>query len=263
MPDAPETKLFRLDDDGRIGVLTLNQPAARNRFSLAAQRELSEIVSALERREDLGGLIVTGAGPAFAAGADIGEMAGMDRAGGAALSRLGQDTFNRIERLGMITVAAINGPAIGGGCELALACDFRIAVADALIGQAEIGIGLIPGWGASRRLPRLIGYRAARDLIFTGRCISGQEALAIGLVDRLAEKDALPGAARDFLNELLRKSPLILRYAKAALRAGITLPDTQAEQAENDLFARCFDTADRTEGMRAFLEKRKPTFKGK
>ncbi len=254
---------FLLDQSDNIAILTMNQPKSFNVFSVEVQKEFLEVLDEIEKNDRIQGLIITGAGAAFAAGADIKQLLKMNKSEAVELSKLGQIVFNKIENLKAITVAAINGAAVGGGCELALACDYRVAAEGAKLGQAEITIGIIPGWGASRRLPRIVGLPAARDMIFTGKLLSAEEALNKKLVDQVVSKEKLLEAAKSFLKELLSKSPLILQYAKAALKNGVTLSNEQAELKERELFGLCFDTEDRIEGMKAFLEKRKPHFKGK
>jgi enoyl-CoA hydratase len=254
---------FLLDQTDNIAILTMNQPKSFNVFSVEVQKEFLEVLDEIERNEQIKGLIITGAGAAFAAGADIKQLLKMSKNEAVELSKLGQNVFNKIEHLKAITVAAINGAAVGGGCELALACDYRIAAEGAKLGQAEITIGIIPGWGAGRRLTRIVGLPIARDMIFTGKLLSAEEALNKKLVDQVVSKEKLLETVKSFLKELLSKSPLILQYAKETLRAGVALSNEQAELKERELFGLCFDTEDRIEGMKAFLEKRKPDFKGK
>ncbi len=253
---------FLLEQTDNIAILTMNQPKAFNVFSVEVQKEFLEVLDEIEKNEQIKGLIITGAGAAFAAGADIKQLLKMTKNEAVELSKLGQNVFNKIEHLKAITVAAINGAAVGGGCELALACDYRIAAEGAKLGQAEITIGIIPGWGAARRLTRIVGLPVARDMIFTGKLLSAEEALNKKLVDEVVSKEKLLETVKSFLKELLSKSPLILQYAKETLRAGVTLSNEQAELKERELFGLCFDTKDRIEGMNAFLEKRKPDFKG-
>jgi len=241
----------------------MNRPDARNVLSVDVQKEFLKVLDACEENAQVHGVIITGTGTAFAAGADIKELSRMSKHEAVELSKLGQTVFNKIEKLKAITVAAINGAAVGGGCELALACDYRIAVEGARLGQAEVTIGIIPGWGASRRLTRIVGLQVARDMIFTGRLLSAEEAVTRRLVDQVVSRESLLESAKGLLRDLLSKSPVILRYAKEALMAGVTLAKEQAELKERELFGLCFDTQDRKEGMSAFLEKRRPNFKGK
>ncbi len=256
-------RYFLLDREDGIARLTMNQPKVRNRLSIAVLNELSALLDEIEEDSQSHALIITGAGSAFAAGADIAEMAKMNREQAIEFSRLGQTVFDRIENLNTITFAAINGPAIGGGCELALACDYRMAAEGVRMGQPEIAVGLIPGWGGTRRLARLVGLRSARDLILTGRLVTSEEALQMGLVDQVVSAEELLGAAETHVRNLLAKSPLILQYAKEALRAGTSLLAEEAESKESDIFGRCFETEDAREGLTAFLEKRKPIFTGR
>jgi enoyl-CoA hydratase len=254
---------FRCDEQEHLAVLTLNQPDVLNRFSAEMLSEFLEVIAQIEANPHLHALIITGAGKAFAAGADIRQMAAFDKDQAMEFSRLGQTVFDRIEGLPAITVAAVNGAAVGGGCELALACDFRIAAENAKIGQAEVRIGLIPGWGGARRLVRTIGLPAARDLIFSGRLLSSEEAMRAGLVDQVVAPGTVVEAAKRFIETLLASSsPAALRLAKQALWAGVSLPDDQAELRERALFGGCFETKDCREGFNAFLEKRPPSFQG-
>ena len=255
-------KYFLLDQNDDIAILTMNQPKVFNRFSVEVISEFAEVLTEIENNNQIHALIITGASDAFAAGADIKQMVKMDTDDAIEFSKLGNAVFDRIENLKMMTVAAINGVAVGGGCELTLACDYRIAVEGAKLGQPEINFGIIPGWGGCRRLARIVGLPAARDLIFTGKVITSEEALEIRLVDQVVSKDELIETAGNLIKKLLKNSPLTLRYAKQALRAGFTLSDEQAALKERELFGLCFKTDDRLEGMNAFIEKRKPNFKG-
>ena len=255
-------KYFLLDQTDYIAILTMNQPEILNRFSIEVLNEFADVLTEIEKNKQIHGLIITGAGTAFAAGADIKQMVKMNTEDAIEFSKSGNAVFDRIENLKMITVAAINGVAVGGACELILSCDYRIAVEGAKLGQPEINLGIIPGWGGCRRLSRIVGLPAARDLIFTGKVIAGEEALEIKLVDQVVSKDELIETARNLIKKLLKNSPLTLRYAKQALRTGFMLSDEQAALKERELFGLCFKTDDRLEGMNAFIEKRKPTFKG-
>jgi enoyl-CoA hydratase len=242
-----------------LAILTLNRPEALNALSFAILHEIDGAV-----REVSGwavrALIVTGAGPrAFCAGADIKELRGrslMDQKRGA---ELGQATFERITRLPFASVAAINGFAFGGGLELALACTFRIATPNAKMGLPEIKLGLIPGYGGTQRLPRVIGESRALELIMTGRTVTAQEAEQIGLVNRVAEGDAVD-AAISFAREFTVHSLPALSFAREAVMRAVDVPIHEGLKIEADLSTLAYRTRDAEEGMAAFSEKRTPSF---
>jgi len=211
--------------------------------------------------EGVHAVIFTGEGKAFVAGADIEEIAGIsDVFAGREFSLLGQEVFANIAAMPQVTIAAINGYALGGGLELALACDLRVASTKAKLGLPEVGLGLIPGFGGTQRLPRLIGVGRALDLILTGRHVPAEEALGLGLVNRVAE-DAL-AAAKELAAAVLKNGPVALSLAKEAVFRGLDVPLPEALEIEADLFGLVTRTRDFEEGTRAFLEKRKPEFKG-
>lgn len=251
-----------LQKNGRVAILTIRTPGKINQFGLNMLAELSAIFDKIHQDSSISVLIITGRDKVFVAGGDIQEMVPMDSQAGQAISAKGQSVYTQVENLNCITIAAINGAAVGGGCELALACDYRIAVESAKIGLPEINIGILPGWGGCYRLPRLIGYPMARDIIFHGKIITAAEAKEINLVDQVVSTDELMQAAEALASPLLEKSPLALTYTKQALRAGITADQSTAHQIEQDLFGKLFDSHDKQEGMRAFLEKRSPKFTG-
>ncbi len=257
---ATQTDKFSLEKEGNIAVLTIKTSEKINQFCGESLNELSQILTELEKDDSIGVLIFTGVGKAFVAGANIKQMVEMDQQKGEDLSKLGQSVFNQVENLDFITIAAINGIAVGGGCELSLACDYRIASETAQLGQPEISIGTIPGWGGCYRLPRLIGYKNARDMIFTGKFVSSREAQEIGLVDAVTAPEELINEAKKLAQPLLEKSRLTLKYAKKALRAGLDLTKEEAMLEERKLFGLSFASEDKKEGMTAFLEKRKPVF---
>lgn len=256
-------KKFQIEKEGNIAVLTIKTSEKINQFSVEAHQELLQVFSEIEKDNSISVLIITGHGKAFAAGANINQMSEMNQEQGFEFAKLGQSVFDRVESLSCVTIAAINGAAVGGGCELSLACDYRIAVEDAKLGQPEINLGTIPGWGGCYRLPRLVGLTAARDMILTGKIISAREAFEINLVDKVVKGEELLNESKILAQKLLRNSPLILRYAKQAFSAGITMSKQDANLKEAELFGLSFASEDRKEGMSAFLEKREPRFTGK
>jgi len=209
-------------------------------------------------------VVITGAGEkAFVAGADINELARLNPAEAKAFALRGQHVFELIETMGKPVVAAVNGYALGGGCELAMACTFRFASETALFGQPEIDLGLIPGYGGTQRLSRLVGRARALDLILTGRKIKAAEALAIGLVDRVLAAPALMEDTRKFAQVLAGKAPLAVRYALESVTRGLELPFADGQFLEASLFGLVASSEDMREGTQAFLDKRAPAFKGK
>jgi enoyl-CoA hydratase len=218
----------------------------------------------LRHDEEVRAVVITGAGEkAFVAGADINELARQQPAAGRDLAVRGQHVFDIIEHLGKPVVAAINGFALGGGCELAMACTFRFAADNARLGQPEINLGLIPGYAGTQRLARLVGRDRAMELVLTGRHVSAAEALAMGLVTRVVPAASLMDEALAFAAELASKAPLAVRYAMDAINRGLDMPFDQACAYEASLFGLATATDDMREGTRAFLEKRKPTFTGR
>jgi enoyl-CoA hydratase len=253
-----------IDRDDAVAVVTINRPKVLNALSSQTLDELRQAALALRHDPTVRSIVVTGAGEkAFVAGADIGELAQQSPVAGRDHALRGQHVFDLIENLGKPTIAAINGFALGGGCELALACTLRIAADSARLGQPEINLGLIPGYGGTQRLARLIGPGPALDLLLTGRQIAADEALRLGLVNRVvAAADLLP-EARTLAALLASKAPVALRCIIDAVNKGLQMPLAQAQGLEAALFGLVFSTDDMREGTRAFLEKRKAEFKGK
>jgi len=257
----PGSRTIALDSAAGIAVLTLNRPGARNAINLEMVEEIRAALGLLAKDSGTRVLILTGAGSgAFASGADIRELRG--RRAADALRGINSSLFLEIERFALPTIAAVRGYALGGGCELALACDLRIAGESARFGQPEVGLGIIPAAGATYRLPRIVGTGRARELILTGRVIDAAEALRIGLVNRVVPDDRVLDEARSTAALIARKGPLALRAAKLALRAAVYGPDA-GETAERLAQAILFDSADKNEGMTAFLQGRRPRFKGR
>lgn len=250
--------------EGNLAVVTLNRPAVLNALNAETMDELRRVMLELRRDDEVRVVIVTGAGEkAFAAGADIGELARMDPTGSRELALRGQHVLDLVENLGKPVIAAINGYALGGGCELAMACTFRVAADTARLGQPEINLGLIPGYAGTQRLVRLVGRDRAMDLILTGRQVTADEALAIGLVTRVVPAARLMAEARSFAETLAEKAPVAVRLAMDAVNRGFSMPFADACRYEAALFGLVAATEDMREGTRAFLEKRKPVFSGR
>jgi enoyl-CoA hydratase len=243
-----------------IATILLNRPDALNALSASVLDELDAILGKLETHSDVKGAIVTGSGRAFVAGADIEEIQSLDRESGLAFARRGQGVFDRLEQLELPVVAAVNGFALGGGCELAMACHMRLASEKARFGQPEVKLGILPGFGGTQRLPRLVGRGMATELVLTGRIIDATEALRIGLVNRVVAPDALIDQARELLVEILANGPGALRASLRAIAEGLDLPLPEGLALEADLFAAACETAEKAEGTAAFLEKRSPKF---
>lgn len=238
---------------GSVVILTLNRPEKRNAIDLAMVHALHGLLAELARDADLACLILTGAGKAFAAGADIGELRERNRFD--ALAGINSRLFQAVEQFPTPVIAAIQGWALGGGCELALACDLRIAGESARFGQPEVTLGILPGAGATQRLPRLVGLGMARELIFTGRIIDAAEALRIGLVNRVVHDDGLLDAAQELASQIAANGPLALRLAKLALNASHRTGSDVGFLIESLGQASCFESDDKYQRMTAFLEK--------
>ncbi len=247
--------------EGSVGIATLSRPEKLNALDTKTRTELAEVIERAEKEVRV--LIITGSGKAFAAGADINELLQRDAIKAFEATKLGTDLFTRIEELEIPVIAAINGYALGGGCELAMACDIRIASDKAKFGQPEINLAIIPGAGGTQRLPRLVGLGMAKRLVLTGEIIDAQTALRIGLVDEVVEHEKLMERAKEVAAKIVEKSPIAVKIAKKALNASMNMPLREGLKYEASLFAMLFSSEDAKEGMRAFLEKRKPEFKGR
>jgi enoyl-CoA hydratase len=255
-----ESSPVGLEHSGAISTLTVQRPAALNALNRATLEALAEAIASLRDRSELRCLIVTGAGDkAFVAGADIAEMSGMTQAQARAFAELGDATFAALEALPVPVIAAVNGFALGGGCELALACDFIYAGSHAKFGQPEVKLGVIPGFGGTQRLTRRVGLGVARELIYTGRMIGPEEAQRIGLVNAVHPRSELLAKVRDTAGEIAAVGPSALSAAKQVINSAYHLPLLAAVAAEAEAFAQCFG-AEQSEGMSAFLSKRAPQF---
>lgn len=252
---------IRVEIDAQVATLTIDRPEVRNALNLETVNECHEALRALAANRDVGVLIVTGAGDqAFVSGADVNDIRARTLEDG--LAAINSSLFSAVERFPRATIAAVNGYALGGGCELALACDIRIASETARFGQPELNLGIIPGAGATQRLPRVIGMGRAKHMVLTGEIIDAQRALEIGLVTALAPPQELMPRARDLAARILRQGPLAARLAKLSLNASARVDLDSGLLIETLAQAICYDSEDKREGTTAFLEKRKPSFKG-
>jgi len=251
-------ELVLFENRNGIGLLTINNPDSMNVFDSDMMEALGQKLTQVEK-EDLNALIITGQGRAFVAGASIKQMSQLTSEQAYVFGETGQKTFAMLEAMPWPTIAMINGFALGGGSELALACDLRFASVKAKLGQPETTLGICPGYGATQRLVELIGPSKAKDLIFTGRIIGAEEALAIGLVDRVYPADQLEIETWAYAESLKKSSAHAITRSKRAIQAGLRGED--GYQVERTEFARCFDHPDQREGMNAFLDKRSPKYK--
>jgi len=257
-------EFLQLEAADGIALLTVNRADRLNALNARTVAELERAFRELRARADVRGVIVTGAGEkAFVAGADIAELARMGPVDGVQVSRQGQDAFRFLERMPKPVIAAVNGFALGGGLELALACHLRIASSRARFGLPEVKLGIIPGYGGTVRLPRLVGRGHALELILTGEMIDAQEAFRIGLVNRVEEPANLLGATRALLQKILANGPLALAAALESVDHGASVTAEQAQLLESSLFGLLAATGDMQEGMKAFLEKRTAAFQGR
>lgn len=247
-----------LNIDAPVALLTIDRPKALNALCPATLEELNAAVTGLEDDADVKAVILTGAGEkAFVAGGDIGSMQPLDPFAAREAARGAQRLLNRIESGRKIYIAAINGYALGGGCELAMACDIRLASSSARLGQPEINLGIIPGWGGTQRLARLVGKGKAKEIMLTGDMLSAAEAQQIGLVNQVCEPAELLRDARELAEKIAGKSQVATSLIKEAVENGLEMELERALNYEIDLFGLCFASADQKEGMLAFLEKRK------
>lgn len=247
-----------------ITTVTVNRPKTLNALNRRTLEELDGLFASLASDDRVKGVVLTGAGDkAFVAGADIRELQGLDAEAGRALSERGQRVFDRIEWLGKPVVAAVNGFALGGGCELALACHLRVAAENASLGTPEVKLGLICGYGGTQRLPRLVGRGAALEILLTGERVSASDALRLGLVNRVVPQDALLDEATSLLRMMIANGPLALKATLEAVAGGLDRPLAEAQEGEAQLFGELCATEDAREGTGAFLEKRPARFQGR
>ena len=259
---APEPEIL-VDIDGHVAKVTINRPKVLNSLTSGMLDMLDEIVDRLTDDDNVRVVVFTGAGEkAFVAGADISELRDLDRESGRAFSARGQALLRKIEVMPKATIAAVNGFALGGGCELAMSCDIRVAAENARFGQPEINLGIIPGYGGTQRFTRLVGYGRASELIMTGNMIDASKAAELGLVERVVPEGSAVKEATDLARSIAAKSPVAIAAIKRAMDAsqGDHTPGYETEAEE---FGRIMETEDKAEGIQAFLEKRPATWKGK
>ncbi len=247
-----------------IGWIAVNRPEKLNAMNIATVGELQAAFEEFEADPEVKAVILTGTGEkAFIAGADIGEFSGLNAEAGRHFARRGQDMTRTIENCGKPVIAAVNGFALGGGTEIAMACHIRIASENAKMGQPEVKLGIIPGYGGTQRLPRLVGKGKAMELIFSGRMVDAREALEIGLVNKVVPLADLPAAAEAMAREIIKNAPLAIAYAVQAINRGLDKGLDDGLEIEAEVFGRSCGTEDAREGSQAFLEKRKPNFRGR
>ena len=248
--------------DNGIAVITINRPKEMNALNPATVKELDDAFLKLGKDSAVGAVIITGNDKAFVAGADISSMVEMAPIPAKEWASFGQQVFARIENFSRPVIAACGGFTLGGGCELAMACDIRIASDKAKFGQPEVNLGIMPGFAGTQRLPRLVGKGQAKILIFTGDIIDATEALRIGLVDKVVPQETLLDTAKSLAAKIVTKAPYAVQQAKRAINQGMEVDSASGIILEAEAFGMCFTTKDQREGMKAFLEKRTPQFTG-
>lgn len=243
--------------EGQVGIITINRPKALNALNSTVLDELDAALDAVDL-DTVRALILTGAGEkSFVAGADIGEMSTLTKAEGEAFGKKGNDVFRKLEVFPIPVIAAVNGFALGGGCEISMSCDIRICSENAVFGQPEVGLGITPGFGGTQRLARIVGPGMAKQMIYTARNIKAPEALRIGLVNAVYPQEELMPAAKKMAAGIAKNAPIAVRNCKKAINDGLQVDMDEAIVIEEKLFGDCFESYDQKEGMAAFLEKRK------
>ena len=256
---------LRYEKQENIGILTINRPEALNALNSTVIGDLEQAITEVEKDAELGALIITGEGRSFVAGADIGEQLPLDVAGGRKWGQRGSALMRRIEKLEIPTIAAVNGFALGGGCELAMSCDIILAAGPnaegkggAKFGQPEVGLGITPGFGGTQRLARLVGMGMAKQLVYSALNIKADEAYRIGLVNAVYPQAELMENVLKLAGKIAKNAPIAVRNCKKAINDGISLPIEKAVEVEEKLFGDCFETHDQKEGMACFLSREKP-----
>lgn len=251
-----------IEKKGHVAVLTINRPDALNALNTEVLTELDQAVDQLDADEEVRVIVITGEGRAFVAGADIGEMATLNMTEGRSFGQKGQKLYRKIEKMEKPTIAAVNGFALGGGCELAMACDIRYASETAIFGQPETGLGITPGFSGTQRLTQLVGKGLATEIILSANNIDAKRAEEIGLVNRVTPPEELMAETMKLAEKIASNAPLAVRWANSAIKRGMEADTDTGIAIEGDLFGMCFATEDQKEGMAAFLERRKAEFKG-
>lgn len=252
------------ETENHTAIVTINRPDKLNALNATVKKEMHELFEKLKSNDDVYVVILTGAGEkSFVAGTDIGELIELDEQSGKEFAKGGQDIFTLIENLGKPVIGAVNGFALGGGCELALACTIRIASENARFGQPEVNLGIIPGYGGTQRLARLVGKGIAHELILTGNHIDASEAYRIGLVNKVVPQGQLMDEAKALAATIVKKGQIAVRFALKAVNMTSETTLTEGLELEASLFGKCAATSDSKEGAKAFLEKRKPAFENK
>ena len=250
-------EFIKFEKEDFVGIITINRPQALNALNSQVLDELNEVLDSIDANETRA-LILTGEGDkSFVAGADIGEMSTLTKAEGETFGKKGNDVFRKLETLEIPVIAAINGFALGGGCEISMSCDIRICSANAIFGQPVVGLGITPGFGGTQRLARLVGPGLAKQMIYTGRNIKADEAYRIGLVNAVYPQEELMAAAKKMASGIAMQAPIAVRACKKAINDGLDVDMDQAIVIEEKLFGSCFETEDQKAGMGNFLEKDK------
>lgn len=245
------------EQEGFVGVVTINRPKALNALNSGVLEELEATFNQVDL-ETTRVIILTGAGTkSFVAGADIAEMSTLTKEEGEAFGKKGNDIFRKIETFPLPVIAAVNGFALGGGCEISMSCDIRICSENAIFGQPEVGLGITPGFGGTQRLARIIGVGKAKEMIYSASNIKAEEAYRIGLVNAVYPQEELMDMAKKLANKIARNAPIAVRACKSAMNEGLDVDMDKAIVVEEKAFGSCFETEDQVEGMKAFLEKRK------
>ncbi|MBU3127259.1 short-chain-enoyl-CoA hydratase [Clostridium tagluense] len=258
-----EYKNVFFQKEDKVAVITISRPKALNALNTETLKELELAIDEIANDDQIYAVIITGEGKAFVAGADISEMKDLDAMGGRKFGNLGNRVFRKLETLEKPVIAAVNGFALGGGCELSMACDIRIASSKAKFGQPEAGLGITPGFGGTQRLARLVGTGMAKQLLFTAEIINAEEALRIGLVNKVVEPENLIEEAKLLAKKIVSNAPIAVKLCKTAINRGMQMDIDTALIYEAEIFGACFATEDQKSGMTAFLEKSEKCFKNK